>query len=303
VTVSAASTAVPKFETGTPCIHVMDQSALDAFRLESTSNVDASGCETHVRSNRSEAMVAVSTSNVTFKKILVKGSSSVISGDVTVVDAPYKITDYADVTGDPYEDAIRDVTQVLSPGACSSSNTGKTYKNTTVQPGTYCGATTFEEVTFNPGLYTIKTGTGNKNGALTIKGKVTGDGVSFYLADNQSKLAMFTPAQDSVLTAPSSGTTRGLLIFENLNRGISWDLVANSISKQTWAGLIYLPSLNLTLESLSDSPNLNIGIAANTLKLKSVSKSTITPYVWTPYNQTSPVVLEYTTTTTGHLSR
>jgi Flp pilus assembly protein TadG len=308
LTVSATSTAIPNStETvtiGMPCIHVMDQSGLATFWLESTSDFDARKCEAHVRSNHSGAMLAVSSSNVAFKKILVKGSSSVIAGNITIVDAPYTITNNADVTGDPYADAVQDVTQALTAGACSKSNTGKTYKNTTVQPGTFCGATTFEEVTFDPGLYIITSGTGNENGALTIKGKVTGDGVSFYLADNKSKISMFTPAQDSVLKAPTNGTTKGLLMFENSNRGNKWDLIANSISKQTWTGLIYLPSINLTLESLSDSPNLNISIAANSLKLKSVSKSTITPYEWTPFNLTSPIVQESTTlTTTGLLAR
>jgi hypothetical protein len=310
VTATAAAKPDSITTTGTPggipCIHVMSQSDQDAFYLNSNSNLDGSRCEVHVRSNRSRAMYAISSSNVSFKKVLVKGYATEESGRIRIVDAPNTITENADVVGNPYIDAIREVKQEITLGTCSSTNTGKTYTGGTVNPGTYCGATTFNGVRFNPGLYLIQSDNGNKTGALTLKGKLDGSaGVTFYFADPKSKLAAYQASEDSVLAAPTSGTTRGILMFEDSNRGTGWDFTIRSVNKQSWTGLVYFPSLNLTLDSLSEWKKANIALAVNRLKLISLS-TVVLPYEWTPFFASEPVRLpgdEVTTTTEGSLVR
>lgn len=271
-----------------PCLHVMDQSAINSFYLDSNSDLNASHCTVHVRSNRNTAMKDISSSSVKFRKIRVKGTASV-SGGLQIVASPHHVIENADVVSNPYLDAIRDVVQALSIGNCTTANTGKTWTGA-VSPGTYCGTTEFKNANFGTGLYIIKSGNGsNKDGALKLSGSLNGNaGVTFFFADSKSKLVSYNASENSVLKAPASGTTRGILFFEDSNRGATWNITIASCNKQSWTGLVYLPSANVKLDSLSEWPTLNISMAVNQLTMKSLS-SVFTPYAWTPFNATNPI--------------
>ena len=288
-----------------PCLHIMDQSGSDALYGDSNSNLHADNCNVYIRTNSSEAMYDISSADVRFRNIKVKGSGvKEVAGAFKVVGAPFAIELNQPVVADPYEPAIRSVIQMISVSACNASNTGKTYTGGTVSPGTYCGATTFNGVKFNPGLYVIASAGGASTGALTMKGKLDGSaGVSFYFADNKAKLASYTAAEQSVLTAPATGLTRGLLFFESSNRGSTWTLTIANVNKQSWTGLIYFPSLNLTLNSLSEWQKWNLSLECNRLTMISLS-SVWEPFPWTPYNASQPVTYDAsafggTTTTTS----
>jgi Flp pilus assembly protein TadG len=309
IDVDAAATPDAAVTTGAagniPCIHVMDQSGPKTFSMDSNSSLNASGCVVHVRSNNSKAMYEVSSSNVKFKKILVKGGATYGSG-LTILEAPNRVLEQAMVVGNPYDVAVSAVTKNITAGACTAANTNKSYTGT-VSPGTYCGATVFNGAKFGAGLYIIASDTGcNANGTLTIQGATNGSaGVSFYFADNQSSFLSYKASEGSTLKAPTSGPTRGLLFFENSNRGAVYPLSIKSVNKQSWQGLFYMPSVDLTLDSLSSWPSMNISMAVNQLKMISLS-SVMLPYSWTPYNQTKALSLgdgnQTTTTTQGYLN-
>lgn len=298
---STTTTQTVKVPGYTPCIHVMSQSANPAWTMVSTSGLDASSCVARIRSNGSSALSSRSASHVSFKKILVKGGASVASGEITIVDAPNKITTDTkqDVTGDPFAENLTAIQRLIFPDQCKTGNTGKTYKGGTVSPGTFCGATTFNGVKFDAGLYIIASGNGNNsNGSLTITGKTDGkSGVTFYFADNKSQFLSYSASEGSSLLAPSSGITRGLLFFEASNRGNAYDFTISSVNKQAWAGVVYLPSMNMTLRSLSEWASMNISLSINTLYMDSLS-SVVVPYLWTPYGQDSAITYGATTLTT-----
>ena len=279
------------FTGGAPCLHVMDQSDLDSLTLNSNTNVDGSNCDVRVRSNRSRAMKADGNSNLKFRSIKVKGQSA-NSGGLQITGWPYTVRDDAAIVSNPYLDSIRDVVQSITVGTCTNANTGKTWTGN-VQPGTYCGATTFRNATFGPGLYIIKSSSGNKTGSLSFDGSINGSaGVSFYLADNKSKVASYTATAGSVLSAPTSGITRGLLIFENSNRGSNWDLSVANLANQSWEGLVYLPSANLTLSNFSGWEKFKVSLAANTVQISNWNTMTWDAFVWVPFNQSSPILYE-----------
>jgi hypothetical protein len=90
--------------------------------------------------------------------------------------------------------------------------------------------------------------------------------------------------------------TKGILIFENSNRGSNWDLSIDlsitDATQQTWEGLVYLPSANLTLDGFEDWTTFKISLAANTVLIKNWSGMTWEPYVWVPFNQTAPILYD-----------
>ena len=284
-----------------PCIHVLDQNARRSLRLISNSGFDSRKCEIHVRSNDADAILTDSESQVRWKKIRVKGAGgTMISTRDIIMDAPNTIQFNEQIVGDPYTRAVDDVASMITVGDCNTANTDKTFNGGTVNPGTYCGAVTFNGVTFNPGLYIIATGKGNKVGALTLKGKLNGAaGVSFYLADNKTSIVSYAASEGSILKAPTTGVSQGLLFFEGSNRGQNWSLNIASMSKNVWNGVIYLPSANLTLRSWSadSGQTMAFGMVVNQLEMNSFSGITNT-YAWTPYMKSEPITLPSTTTTT-----
>jgi Flp pilus assembly protein TadG len=300
-TTTTMTTQTVKVPGYTPCIHVMSQSADPAWKMISNSGFNASSCVARVRSNGSTAFMSQSSSNVKFKKILVKGGAGVVSGGITIIDAPNKIATNStlDVTGDPFDSSISRIRSLIEVGNCTASNTGKNYSSGTVVPGTYCGVTTFDGVTFGKGLYIIASGKGNgANGSLSIKGKINGSaGVTFYFADNKAQLLNYAAAEGSTLRAPSAGITQGLLMFEDSNRGNAYDFKMSGVNKQSWSGVVYLPSINMTLSSLSEWTSMNISLTVNTLTMDSLS-SIVMPYSWTPFGSTAPITFGETTTTT-----
>jgi Flp pilus assembly protein TadG len=279
-----------------PCIHVMDQSGAQTLFMDSNSSLNASTCDVRVRSNNSQAMKSISSSNVKFKKIQVKGGALVDSG-LTVLDAPNTVLTNQNITADPYSSAISTVANAINPAACTTTNTDKTLTGA-VSPGTYCGTTTFNNATFGTGLYIIASASGNKDGRLRLTGNINGNaGVSFYFADNKAQLDKYQTSEQSKLAAPTSGATKGLLFFEKSNRGNAYSLTIASCNKQNWTGLFYMPSVNLKLDSLSEWGSFNVALSVNQLIMKSLS-SVMVPYSWTPYNAGAPIAWPSTTTTT-----
>lgn len=298
-TVTETKTVTKSTPGSVPCIMVQDENDRHALRLISNSSVDARNCEIHVGSNDRDAILTDSESNVKWKRIRVRGSGgTMLSGRDTIMAAPNKIEFDQPINGDPFFQAISDVAKELTVDACTKTNTGKSFTGT-ISPGTYCGSTTFNGVTFNPGVYIIASDKGNTPGLLTMKGRLNGKaGVTFYFADNKARIASFSASEESVLTAPTEGVTRGILFFEGSNRGQTWDLSMSSLSKVFFNGVIYLPSVNLTMHSWSadEGQKMAFAMVVNTLEINSWSGITNT-YEWIPFNRTSPIRLPGETTT------
>lgn len=273
LTVNVTSTAagtVTASSTTSPCAIALDPSASKSFQLISTSSVPASECEIHVHSGHSSAAYVHSPSSTSFKKVCVKGGKSSDS-DTSV---PSSIHFQKDCDS-PLPDPLAGTMPTVTPDACTAANTNRTLSGT-VNPGTYCGWTVFggSTLTMNPGLYVIVGGT------LTINASVVkGDGVTFYLADYFANLNYKSKEDGSSnkFYAPTSGTYKDLLIFEA--PGLPGKYMSiDSTDKQKWAGIIYLPSKDLTINSTSDWVSCKCFFVVNKLKLDSLSK-----FPWTPY--------------------
>jgi Flp pilus assembly protein TadG len=275
------------------CIHVLDQNATESLKLINNRSLTAETCEIHVRANSSVAIKTQDEVAVTWKKLLVKGSGGNTSGELDIIkDAPKAIQYNYPVVGDPYTDYVQAVVRALPNASCPQANRNKTFTNQTVSPGVYCGTTTFDGVTFNPGLYTI-IASGNDGGRLILKGRLDGSaGVSFYIGDNKSALHSYQASEGTYLKALESGLTQGLLFFEASNRGSTWSASINSLARNTWDGVIYLPSANLTIKNWTADADrtMTFGIVANQLQMENWT-GTIKTYQWTPFGYSKPINL------------
>ena len=109
---------------------------------------------------------------------------------------------------------------------------------------------------------------------------------------NKSTFKSYEATADSSLVAPTTGITQGILFFENSNRGNNWDLTISNVTAQTWQGLAYLPSANLTFDEFSAWKSFKISLASNTLKITNWSSMVWEPFVWYPFNQSAPILYD-----------
>jgi len=246
---------------GLPCILVLDDNAYEAFRMDSPSSFNASKCEVHVRSTSSSAARIISASSTSFKKICIKGEGSGHSA----------MENNCNAADDVYAGKLPAVTV----GSCNYNN--KTVNGSSMSPGVYCGTTNIngEKVTMQSGLYVFTGGKLHVN-SKTIKGT----GVTWYFAGSSSGIGTYKAKEDNKLTAPTSGTYKGILMFEESGLPKRSFLI-HSADKTEFDGLIYLPSWDLTIDSMSEWDNANeITMVVNTLDIISASSVAIEPYAW-----------------------
>jgi hypothetical protein len=116
-----------------------------------------------------------------------------------------------------------------------------------MQPGRYCGGVSTgggPTVSMGAGIYYIKSGTFNVAGGTTL----TGSGVTIVLTNNTSGYANVSISNGAAVTlsAPTSGSTSGLLFFADRNAP---NTIINSFAGGAWSsltGALYFPTKQVT---------------------------------------------------------
>ena len=119
---------------------------------------------------------------------------------------------------------------------CDHSNLNLNAWTGTLYPGVYCQSVNMNasNVTFAPGLYVWA-------GGLNVNStSLYGTGVTFYVATN----SLNVNAAAMNLTAPTSGTYTGILVFQPSSNTSSANL--NASGSSTVEGAVYLPTGTLT---------------------------------------------------------
>jgi Flp pilus assembly protein TadG len=252
VPVTAAATAMPGAQpTSSVCILLVNQLDYQALLVNSGAQINAPNCEIHVASTQSPAAIFNTTLNV--KRICIKGSTIIKNGGAN----PPAVTSCATIS-DPFAGKLPTVTA----GTCiyQSPLSG----NVTLNPGTYCGGINFNgsgTLTLNPGLYVLKSGSMILNSGWTVNGS----GVTFYFAD-QGSYIQFNGNVSANLSAPTTGSYANILIFEPTGLG-NTQLAINGTSGSSFTGLLYLPSRDVTINSVSNVSSNSVTMVFSTLIL------------------------------------
>ncbi|MGJ4952030.1 TadE/TadG family type IV pilus assembly protein [Bradyrhizobium sp. HKCCYLS20291] len=256
--VTATATAKGGAQTRTPvCILLVSTLNSQSLLVNSGAQLNAPTCEVHVLSTQSPAAIFNATLNA--KRICIKGSTIIKNGGVN----PPAETSCAAIS-DPFAGTL----PVPTVGSCTFNN--KTYDSGTVtlDPGVYCGWTNFNgsgTLKLNPGLYVIKNGGMTFNSSWTV----TGTGVTFYLVDQNATLT-FNGNVNATLSAPTTGTYANILMYEPTGLSTS-NLPINGTSGSSFTGLMYLPSRNVTINSVSNVSSNSVTMVFNTLILNATN--------------------------------
>jgi Flp pilus assembly protein TadG len=259
-----ATTATAAAQTrSNVCILLVNTLKSQALLVNSGAKVTGPNCEIDVLSTQSPAAMFNDTLNV--QNICIKGSTIVKNGAAN----PPATTSCAAIS-DPFASTLPTVTV---GSTCDFTNQVYPQNNATsvtLNPGTYCGSTNFNgsgTLTLNPGLYVIK------NGAMIFNSGwiITGTGVTFYLVDQNATIT-FNGGVNANLSAPTSGTYANILMFEPAGLSNS-NLPINGSSGDSFSGLFYLPSRDVTINSVSNVTANSVTMVFSTLILNSTNWS------------------------------
>jgi Flp pilus assembly protein TadG len=263
---TASAAAAPG---GKVCFLVLDPTSPQALLVNSGVTLSAPNCEIDVASTASPAAMFNASSTFNVSRICVAGSNVTQNGGPVSV-----LKTGCTVASDPFSGTLP--TAATSP--CSVNGGNVTGYNTLV-PGIYCGTFNLNgtgTLNLQPGLYVLSNAHLNVNSGWTIQGT----GVTFYFADQNSYIQINSGAALKI-SAPTSGTYADILIYEPpglAKTGFSIDGGAG----HTFSGLIYLPSRNITFNSMSSVSAENLTMVVNQLILN--------PMNWTFANSTTKTI-------------
>jgi hypothetical protein len=127
----------------------------------------------------------------------------------------------------------------------------------TLNPGNYCGGisiTTAQNVTLNPGVYTITGGGLTFNGT----GTVSGAGVTLYIG-NAGGTVTLHGGQTVNLSAPTTGSEAGILFYQD--PGNTSLATINGTGSSKFEGAFYFPSAALTITATGNNAAYTIAVA------------------------------------------
>jgi hypothetical protein len=200
-----------------------------------------------------------------------RGRADVISASAIGVTGSFFNGTRSNVTPTPQQGMVSAADPLAylptqNPGNCNFTNVSITGGNRILSQGVYCGGINISgnaNVTFNPGLYVMEP-SGLTNNGLTIggAGNITGSGVTFYNGANSSSVSI-TNTGTVTLTAPTTGTYAGILIFQDPNNG--HNATVDGGNNPTFQGALYFPNLDaiLTIDNIGNNAAYTILVAGS----------------------------------------
>lgn len=229
--------AVGKAVASDICVWALEKEE-PGFEIVGTADVQLD-CGIQVNSKHETAFGQVGSSCVIATSINVVGG---VSGDCVT---PLPMTGVA-AAADPLKDL--DPPDQAQSG-CTHANEVKIVNSTTLSPGVYCGGIRISgnaDVTFEPGLYVLKSGTFKAAGQASL----AGSGITFFLTDD-ANLDITAAAID--FSAPESGEMKDILFFQDrLDTSTIINKVAGNAGLEL-EGILYFPTTELHLRGTSSA--------------------------------------------------
>lgn len=256
------------------CIYVLNPTAPGAMTLQGSFDVSTPGCGVIVDSNDPDALQFTgSGGTLTSSSVAVVGGTGGQTGD----SHPPPVIGVA-----PQSDPM----SYIPPPAYSTPSVpcGSVPSGSSIGPATstgtvcYSGNVTLSNKTLKPGVYVF---TGN----VSFSGTITGSGVSFYL------LGSLDASNGTLnLTAPTSGTYNGILLFAGRNNSNSLSFDKGNASGSL-TGIIYAPDSAMILNDSGGDKNGGLSLITDLIVNTLFDKTaTLTVTSYSHSVKTSPLV-------------
>jgi Flp pilus assembly protein TadG len=248
---------------GPACIYALDPSAAGALSISIALGIN-SQCGMVVESSSPAAFSCLVGLGVSAPSIAVHGGAAGLLCLTSQISTGVPVPTPADPLAYLPKPAV---------GACGTSS-GNVFNgsptavniilggNYIFNPGVYCGgismtAALLANVTFNPGMYILKSGpgvagvtSGGLNLTVSLLSNIQGQGVTFYNYGPFGGISITAPAalglSNFALSAPTSGEYGGVLFMQDPGDTSSGTFVASLLGTSKLEGAIYLPNASMS---------------------------------------------------------
>jgi Flp pilus assembly protein TadG len=254
------------------CMLALNPTASDTIHLQGSFDVSAPGCAVIDDSNASDALVFTGGGGtLTAGSVGVVGGATGATGDST----PAPVTGIA-----PESDPLANLpAPTYNAASCTAPPTGTTWGPATAG-GTVCYSgdiSVKNAVTMSAGTYVFP-GTLDFSG----NGSLTGTGVTLYFPGPNGTLGGPGNGNTTLnLTAPTSGTYNGILIYQDPSDTNTGEFNGTPITNLT--GIIYMPNAELEISGNS-TVNLDTDLIIGSLYDKGNATINMTDYSQTVTN-------------------
>ncbi len=239
------------------CVLALDPSDSGTINIQGTPQLMTPSCNVQANSTSSSAITLGGSASLTANTVAMVGNPGYAnngSGGITAT----KIVSSAPALKDPY--AGVSIPPSSYWGTCSAWPSLNA--NTTISAGCYTGSLTVpnnKTLTLSPGTYYIDRGSISSN-----QGTINGSGVTIVLTSstgsNWSTMS-FTGSATVNLSAQTSGTFSGLVIYADPRIPTGTTMSFGGGSSQSYTGDIYLPTIALTFGGNSSAASCSRLIA------------------------------------------
>jgi len=238
------------------CILALDTWANDAVIFIGNPTATFNGCVVMSNSLADDSITIAGSADVTAPCIVSAGGTAV-SADLTLTSCSAPMEEMPQAQ-DPFED----LPEPSQSGPCASVPGGNPHTPKTLNPGVFCGGLNLSgQFTLNPGVYVIDGGEFRINAGANV----TGHGVMFFLTNGAT--VHFNGNAEIDLTAPTTGTYAGVLMFGDRDQGNA-ENVFNGTAASNFTGALYFPTQEVTHNGNFSGENGCLRIVARSIDLR-----------------------------------
>jgi hypothetical protein len=233
----------------TACVYALNRTAARAFETAGSTTVTMDGCV--IASNSSAADAVYVGGDASLEADCIQSSGGIVATSGLVTDCEHNRLN-AWRLPDPWGNLAHPVPPVLYPNPKA--------QDLTVSPGRYRNLDLSGDKELEPGIYYIE-------GSLSVKGTVTGAGVTIFMADG----GITVNGNGSLsLSAPQTGDYAGMLIMSARTNTSAH--VFNGNGATDLNGVLYFPYGDLTYNGNNGTTSTCMRIVADTIKMSGNSK-------------------------------
>lgn len=236
------------------CALELDTSSTTGVQISNGAVVNLNQCGLSANAIGGTAVSVIGGATLNASTVVVSGAVNVSNGGAINVTGSIKTAQPA--TADPYSSV-----QIPTSSGCKYGSAGHPLtlawasSTQTLKPdGVYCGGLVMgngAQVVMTPGVYIIKGGAFTLGGGITL----TGTGVTIVLTGSGSDYANVDIGNGATVTlsAPTTGTTAGLVFFQDPNAPHTETNDFEGGTQLTLTGALYFPSQSVTYSNGTSS--------------------------------------------------
>ncbi|MBB4370095.1 Flp pilus assembly protein TadG [Bradyrhizobium sp. cir1] len=263
VQITARSVALPN--SGTGCVLALNSSASPAVNVSGGNQLNLIKCNLYSNSGASPSLNVAGSASVAANQVGVVGDVSGASS----ITATNGVRTHIMPVADPYANVSPPARPSCTNAKITVNANGKT---NTLDPGCYMGSITVNAgavLNLSPGVYYLD----GANLSVAGNATITGSGVTLVFTGSGSDWGTASIGSNATvnLTAPTSGPTKGIVMYgdRNMPAGTAFNLTGGST--QNFGGAIYLPKANLSFSGGNGTSTSCTKIIADTLTFSGTS--------------------------------